>query len=66
MNTQERINKYLEENGIMQSFVAEKSGIDAAVFNRIMHNKRAMRADEYENICIALNKKPNDFMCVSQ
>lgn len=65
MNAQERIGEYLEQNGIRQTFVAQKSGIDVAVFNRIILNKRAMRADEYEKICIALNKQPNDFMCVS-
>lgn len=65
MNAQQRIGQYIEEHGIRQSFVAQKSGIDLAVFNRIVLNKRAMRADEYEKICIALDKEPNDFMCVS-
>ena len=65
MNAQERIGVYIAENGIRQSFVAQKSGIDLAVFNRIILGKRAMRADEYEKICIALHKQPYDFMCVS-
>lgn len=62
MDVQKRIASYIADNGIKQSFIADKTGIDKAVISAIMTNKRKMSADEYELIVKALNKTPNDFM----
>lgn len=51
MTLQERIRKYIEENGIMFKHVAEKSGIPQKKFYRLMNGKTSMSVDEYELIC---------------
>lgn len=48
------IKKYLEENGIRQNYVAEKTGIPANVLNMILNNKRKIEANEYMEICDCL------------
>ena len=61
----ERISEYLQEQGIKQRFVAEKIGVADAVVSQMLNGNRKISADEYELICIALEKEPNDFMTVT-
>lgn len=62
MTVQKRVATYLLDNGITQAFVAEKTGIKRKRMSDILTLKSKMKADEYEKICKALGKKPNDFM----
>lgn len=62
MDTQNRIAQYITDNGIKQSFVADKSGINKVRLSVILTGKSRMFADEFVKICQALNKTPNDFM----
>lgn len=62
MTVQKRVATYLLDNGITQAFVAEKAGITRKRMSDILTLKSKMKADEYEKICKALGKKPNDFM----
>lgn len=64
MEVQERVAEYVRNAGIKQSFICEKTGIRADSMSAMMSGKRRMSADEYEKICIALERSPNDFMCV--
>jgi hypothetical protein len=64
MNTQKRIADYISANGIKQSFIVEKTGLNKNVISGILTNSRKMSADEYAQICKALNKTPNDFMLI--
>ena len=64
MNVQERIAQYIQDNGIMQGFISEKTGISKPKISQILNLKRKMSADEFELFCIALKKEPNDFMNV--
>jgi transcriptional regulator with XRE-family HTH domain len=48
------IKKYLEENGIKQNFLSEKTGIPASVINAILNDKRKVEANEYMKICDAI------------
>ena len=64
MEVQERIASYVANNGIKQSFIVEKTGYNKDIVSAILNNRRRMTADEYEKFCIALNKEPNDFMCI--
>lgn len=51
MKLHERIRNYIEKNGVMLNFVAERSGIQKQRFYRIMNGKSEMSADEFEMIC---------------
>ncbi len=50
-----KINQYLESKGIKQSFVAEKSNIRQNILSRILRGERPCRAEEYINICRAID-----------
>lgn len=66
MNVQERVADYILNNGIKQVFIVEKSGLNKDVISAILNKRRKMSADEFELICKALNKTPNDFMLVDE
>ncbi len=66
MNVQERVSEYVLNNGIKQSFIVEKTGLNKDVISAILNKRRKMSADEFEIICRALNKTPNDFMLIEE
>lgn len=65
MKVQSRVADYVQNNGIRNSFIAEKIGMSPVILSRIFTLKREMTADEFERICLALKKAPNDFMTVN-
>jgi DNA-binding Xre family transcriptional regulator len=48
--------------GIKQTAICRKTGITIDRMSAMNRNKARMTADEYESICKALEKQPNDFM----
>lgn len=62
MNTGMKINAYLEERGITQVFLSNKSGIPAAKLNLALNGKRKLTFDEYEAICYALGVGVDTFL----
>lgn len=62
MDTQARIAQYIADNGIKQSFICEKTGINKVRMSAILTSKSRMYADEFIKVCEALRKEPNDFM----
>ena len=48
------IKKYLEDNGIKQAFVSEKTGIPAPILNMMLNDNRKIEANEYMKICDAI------------
>lgn len=48
------IKRYIDENGIKYSFVAEEAGISQNVFSAILNGKRKIVAEEYFAICFVL------------
>lgn len=62
MNVQERVAKYIQEHGIMQKFIVEKTGFNSVKVSNLLNLRTKMTADEFEMFCIALNKSPNDFI----
>ena len=62
MNVQLRISEYLKESGISQASICNKTGIRTDAMSAMMKGKRKMTADEFESICRALGKTPNDFI----
>ena len=66
MDVQSRISEYIKHMGIKQVIISEKTGISKDALSAILNNKRKMSADEFEKVCIAIEKSPNDFMLVEQ
>jgi plasmid maintenance system antidote protein VapI len=62
MNVQAKIAEYVQNNGIMQRFIAEQTGLSDVIVSNIINLKRKMTADEFVLFCKALNKQPNDFI----
>lgn len=62
MNLPNKIREYLEDSGISQTFVANKTGIPTTALNMILNNKRRLLAEEYFLICEALEKDANFFL----
>ena len=57
-----RIKEYLKENGIKQTFVAEKSGLSNSVISDICTRGRKIDVVEYYKICKVLNVPLETFL----
>lgn len=62
MRVYEKIKKYMEDNGIKQNYVSEKSGIPENTLSMILNGKRKLDADEAVLIFKALGTTPNDII----
>ena len=62
MGVQKRVFDYVRKMGIKQTAICRKTGITIDRMSAMNRNKARMTADEYESICKALEKQPNDFM----
>lgn len=62
MVVQSKVAQYLKEQGIKQSWLAQKTGLTDNMISGILNGKRKMTADEFVRICKAIGKNPNDFM----
>lgn len=58
----EKIKKYLQDNGIKQTFLAEKTGLSNSQISDICINDRKIDCVEYYKICRALNLPLEYFM----
>lgn len=59
---EEKIKMYLEDNGISQTFVSKKTGIDLPKLNLSLNGYRRMTFPEYELICGALKVNTDKFL----
>lgn len=50
-----KIKSYLQERGIKQTFLAEKTGMTNSIISDICNNDRKVECVEYFKICKALN-----------
>lgn len=57
----QKIKKYLDDNGIKYSFVADKIGMPMNMFSPLLSGKRKMSAEEYLLICKAIGINANHF-----
>lgn len=55
-----KIRDYMDNKGIKQTFLAEKTGLSLQAINTILNGSRKIEANEYYEICKALDK-PLDF-----
>lgn len=57
-----KIKKYLENNGISQTFLSKKAKIDLPKLNLTLNGNRKLTFEEYENICWALGVGTDKFL----
>lgn len=57
-----KIKEYLSENGIKQTFLAEKTGLSDSIISDICIHDRKIDCIEYYRICKALNVPLEFFM----
>ena len=62
MDAAKKIRQYIDENELKQSYVAEKAGINNAVFNAILNGKTKLTVERLELISKALGKQPEFFL----
>lgn len=62
MKVYEKIKKYMEENGIKQNYVSEKTGIPENTLSSTLNGKRKLSADEFFSIILALGIDPSYFV----
>lgn len=62
MKVYERVRAYIDDHGLKQVAVAQKSGIPNTTFNSIMNGKRTLYAEDLRAICLALNVSPELFI----
>ncbi len=61
MGVNARLKEYVEQKGIKQSFLCKTTGMSADSISRILNSSRKISADEFLNICSALNVDPRVF-----
>ena len=66
MVVQNRVAEYIRSMGIKQATICEKTGISVSALSAMLTNRRKMTADEFEQICIAIEKEPNDFFVMKE
>lgn len=61
MTINEKLCRYIEENGIKQSYLAQKTGLSVDVISKTLNGNRRLLADEFLAICETLKIDPNIF-----
>lgn len=61
MSANDVIRNHMAENGIKQTFVAERVGISPELFRRSLNGERKIPADEFIAICSVLSLDLRDF-----
>ena len=62
MKIYQKISLYINENGIKQRFISDKTGIPENILSMILNGKRKMDADEFVEIVLALGVDANFFI----
>lgn len=62
MEVNEKIKKYLEEHGITQAFLVDKTGIPHWALSNSLNNRRNLTASELGKIAKALNVSADIFL----
>lgn len=56
------LQKYIDDNCLKQSAIAEKAGIRKDTFSRILNGKRRIFGEEIAGICLALGKSFDEIL----
>lgn len=65
MTFYEKISDYLKQNGIKQTFIADKCGWTKQKLYNLLHGRNRISVEDYEAICEALSV-PFDFFCTKK
>lgn len=57
-----KIKKYLDDNGISQTFLSKKAKIDLPKLNLALNGNRKLTFEEYEKICWAIGVGTDKFL----
>lgn len=57
----EKLSNYIQEKGIKQKYICEKTGISKQSISCLLNGKRKLTIDEYALICTALELPPEYF-----
>lgn len=57
-----KIKKYLDDNGISQTFLSKKAKIALPKLNLALNGNRKLTFEEYENICWAIGVGTDKFL----
>lgn len=57
----QNIRAYIKERGFNQAEIARKAGMTTQALSDSLRGVRRLTADEYVNLCRALDRTPNDF-----
>ena len=55
------IKQYMDENGIKQVFVSEKTGIRPQILGVLLKGERKIEVKEFFSICMAIGLNPIEF-----
>ncbi len=58
----QKIKKFIDDNGITQTHISNKTGIPLPKLNLALNGNRKMTFDEYELICGVLNVNTDKFL----
>lgn len=61
MNIVDKLNRYINQNGIKNTYIAQKTGLTIETISDILNGERRILADEFLLICTALDIDPNIF-----
>ena len=61
MEVADKLKAYIEDNGIKQTYIAEKTGIDVKTLNAILNGYVRLSVDRLEAICNVLKVSPKKF-----
>ena len=61
MEVADKLKAYIEDNGIKQTYIAEKTGIDVKTLNAILNGYVRLSVDRLEAICKVLKVSPKKF-----
>lgn len=62
----DRINSVIVGAGLKQKYLAEKIGVSERVLTAMLSGRRKISADEFYDICLALNMTPNELYGVTE
>lgn len=61
MNIIDKLNAYISENDIKNTYIAQETGLTIETISEILEGNRRILADEFLLICTALDIDPNIF-----
>lgn len=62
----ERVCAAVERSGIKKKVIADRIGVSEQTFSAMLAGRRKISADEFFNLCLALNTSPNELYGFNQ